>query len=115
MNKNIQLLFNKASELDWCISEIYEGCIEFRKFSPQGQDFSFNIEVSDDFEEFIQKIYDYYEDYDVSYEAHLWVDDTGHGINGAPYDIEDLYEDMEACKDNVKELYDTLKLLKWDE
>lgn len=108
MNESIQLLLNKARELDWNVSEINNGYITFSKFSPAGQDFSFNIEVTDNIEDFIQKIYDYYENYDVSYEAYLWLDNSGHGMNGAPYDIKDLYEDMEACESNVKELYDYL-------
>ena len=62
----------------------------------------------DDVDEFLNRIWEYYENYDVSYEAYIWLGEDGHGINGAPYDMKNLYEDMEACKENIKELYDTL-------
>ena len=47
---------------------------------------------------------DYINDFDVSYEAYLWLDDTGHGRNGAPYEMIDVYEDMEECLHNMEEL-----------
>lgn len=80
------------------------------KFSPAGQDFSFEIE-GETLEELINNTYDYYENYDVSYETYLWLDDTGHGTNGAPCDMKDLYEDMEACKEMIYEIYEALKAI----
>ena len=46
-----------------------------------------------------------YADFDCSEETYLWLDSTGHGTNGAPYDMKDLYEDMEACQEMIMELY----------
>ena len=37
-------------------------------------------------------------------EAYIWLDDSGHGKNGAPHDMKDVYEDMEACKSMLGEL-----------
>ena len=34
--------------------------------------------------------------------------EDGHGKNGAPYDMKDLYGDMEACQDMIYELYQAL-------
>jgi hypothetical protein len=53
----------------------------------------------------INNIQEYIEGYDVSYETYIWLDDTGHGANGSPYDMKDVYEDMEACLENVRELF----------
>lgn len=78
---------------------------EFQKCSPAGQDFSFNIWTDDDGSSLAHDIFEYYENFDVSSEASLWLDCTGHGMNGAPYDMKDVYEDMEACAEMVKELY----------
>ena len=62
---------------------------EFSKYSPAGQDFNF--------------------------EAYLWLDNTGHGTNGAPYDMKDVYEDMEACEEMSLELWKSLSEEDWEE
>lgn len=78
---------------------------EFQKYSPAGQDFSFDIWTDDDGSSLDYDIFEYYDSFDVSSEAYLWLDSDGHGKNGAPYDMKDVYEDMEACVEMVKELY----------
>jgi len=104
---NLKQLIEKAESLDWNVSE-YENDIEFSKCSPAGQDFSFTIDKSDDTEEMISNVYDYYNSYDPSEEASYWLDESGHGKNGAPYDMKDLYDDMVACKEMINELYQEL-------
>ncbi len=42
-------------------------------------------------------------------EAYLWLDSDGHGINGAPYDMKDLYEDFEACESAIYDLCEYLR------
>ena len=42
-------------------------------------------------------------DYDVSYETYLWLDNTGHGKNGAPYELEDILEDIKACEQYIQD------------
>lgn len=85
-----------------------DGDILFSKFSPAGQ--NFNIEVGgDDLHELSVSIWNYYEGFDVSYETYLWLDEMGHGKNGAPYNMKDLYEDMEACEEIILELYELIK------
>ena len=93
---------------DWCIDYNDDDSIYFSKYSPAGQDFGFDAR-GNTLEELAENIYDYYENYDVSYEASLWLDDDGHGKNGAPYDMKDVYEDMEACEQNILELYNIIK------
>ena len=115
MNKNIQLLLNECEKLEWSVSEIDDGYVTLSKFSPAGQDFSFTVKVTNGADDFIQDVLEFYENYDVSYETYLWLDSFGHGTNGAPYDMKDLYEDMEECANNVKELYDALVLIELDD
>lgn len=93
---------------DWYVDYQDDGTIYFSKYSPAGQDFGFEVEGTS-LEKLADNIYDYYEGYDVSYEAYLWLDDTGHGTNGAPDDMKDVYEDMEACKESILELYELIK------
>lgn len=63
----------------------------------------------------LNNIKDYYDNYDCSYEAYLWLDNTGHGTNGAPYDMKDVYEDMEACEEMTFELWKSLSEEDWEE
>ena len=76
----------------------------FGKYSPAGQDFSFVIDIGDSVEEMLSNIYKYHSNFDVSEEAYLWLDNTGHGKNGAPYDMRDVYDDMVACETFILEL-----------
>lgn len=102
-------LLKKAKEIGWSVNSCDE-YITLGKPSPAGQDFSMDIELNeDDTDKLIKEIHAYHESFDVSYEAYVWLGQDGHGMNGAPYDMRDLYDDMEACKENIKELYDTLK------
>lgn len=101
-------LRQKIEEADFKITET-DLDIEFQKYSPEGQDFSFTIDKLGTLEDLADSIYDYYECYDPSEEAYIWLDSSGHGKNGAPYDMKDVYEDMVACKEMVLELYEIVK------
>ena len=52
---------------------------------------------------------EYYEGFDVDSEAYLWLDDNGHGTNGAPYRMRDVLEDMEAAERNIESLLDAIR------
>ena len=101
-------LLDKLGANGWHISDYGDNRFSFSKYSPAGQDFEFEVE-GDDVEEIADNIYRYYDDFDPSYEAYLWLDETGHGRNGAPYNMKDLYEDMEACQDMILELHDLIE------
>ncbi|MGJ0846593.1 hypothetical protein ACR77J_07885 [Tissierella praeacuta] len=107
MKKEVRRLIKKIENLDWTVTE--EGANQYMlsKFSPAGQDFNIYIEGETE-EDLIDSIYERYENFDVSEETYLWLDDTGHGANGAPYDMRDLYNDMEACEQMILELYNEL-------
>lgn len=55
--------------------------------------------------EIAHNLYSTYENFDVSYEAYLWLDDTGHGTNGAPYDMKNIYEEMEICENLIEKVW----------
>lgn len=112
MNSETRKILNKAENVDWAV-QVSVGYILFSKFSPEGHDFNIEINLDDDdeIEEILGKIYERYDEFDPSEEAYLWLDETGHGRNGAPYDMKDVYEDMEACQEMILELYDELR--KW--
>ena len=100
-------LIAKFEEHDFSVTCDEDGEITFGKYSPAGQDFSFSVNA-DTLGELFNKIGDYYYNYDPSEEAYLWLDSTGHGRNGAPYDMKDVYEDMEACKEYIWEAYEII-------
>ena len=83
---------------------------EFGKYSDCGRDFTFSIffNTLDDISNIADKIYEYYEDFDVSYETYIWLDNFGHGTNGAPDDMLDVYNDTKQCKGFIEELYNAI-------
>ena len=50
------------------------------------------------------KLREYYDNYDPNYETYLWLDESGHGKNGAPYEMIDVYNDMKACEEMIDKL-----------
>ena len=106
-NKLFNEVVRVAETLGWTVELETEDIVAFSQYSPAGQDFSFSISFTD-IEDLINEIEEYYKNYDVSYEAYLWLDVTGHGRNGAPYEMIDVYNDMAACKDMIGELSDAL-------
>lgn len=107
MSKEIEALVKKIEDLGWSVEKEDDNEYRLGKYSPAGQDFSIVIE-GEDVEELIDSIDKAYENYDVSEQAYLWLDDTGHGRNGAPYEMKDVVADMEACEQMIKDLYDEL-------
>ena len=112
MDKRFEKIYEIAEREGWQVDCYYvenetKVCFSFEKNSPAGQDFSFEVSVPNENDEDIlydnveDAIYTYWEDFDVCYETYIWLDETGHGRNGAPYDMKDLYEDMQACKDMI--------------
>lgn len=98
-----------AENLEWSVN-INNNELEFTKYSPAGQEFNFVL-GADNLKEVTQKIKERCDNFDCSEEAYLWLDDSGHGTNGAPYDMKDLYEDMEECLKMMEELRDELETL----
>jgi hypothetical protein len=101
-----------ASDLGWSVSwdKNNNGSkfVMFSQFSPAGQDFNCEVDYKT-LDEIWNKVFEYYKSYDPSYEAYLWLDESGHGKNGAPYEMIDVYNDMKACEEMLCNLYQALK------
>lgn len=102
-------LIERIEELGWTVTiedeerDLYLiGCC-----SPASQDFSVCIEIKDDLSKFSDNLYNYWGSYDVNYESSLWLKD-GHGINGAPYEMIEVYNDFKWCKDELYNLWSYL-------
>ena len=104
--KEVKKVIRIAESLGWSLT-VQDGEFEFQKYSPAGQDFNIAI-TAVSAREIYNGLKQRCDDYDCSEEAALWLDESGHGENGAPHDMKDLYEDMEACKEMMCELYETL-------
>lgn len=57
----------------------------------------------------IEHLEDYYEDFDVDYETYIWLDQWGHGKNGAPYRLRAVLEDSEAIEKMVEALLKAIR------
>lgn len=93
-----------AERLGWSVTkDRYD--IELQFYTDYGQDFSFSVNRNEDYS---KQVYDYYNSFDPDEEALLWVDDSGHGKNGAPYRLRDIITDMEEVEKELEKLYDAL-------
>jgi hypothetical protein len=106
MKAYIKKIIEVAEGLDWSVN-VDDNELEFSKPSTAGQDFNFTV-TGDTAETIISEIRQYHDNFDCSEETYIWLDESGHGKNGAPYDMKDVYEDMEECNEMVEELYETL-------
>lgn len=101
-----------ASDLGWSINwyKNNDGSkfVMFSQFSPAGQDFNCEVDYKT-LEEIKDELRKYYACYDPSYEAYLWLDESGHRKNGAPYEMIDVYNDMKACEEMLCKLYKALE------
>ena len=83
-----------------------ETCVELQRSSPQDQDFIVTIWFETGNEcDFADKLEEYWRDFNPSEEAMNWVGPDGHGTNGAPYDLQDVINDMVDCKEMLRELF----------
>lgn len=108
MNRRLEYILEKAQSLDYKVEQEDGITYSLSTFSPFGQDCYAEIDSENDADMFINNLRSYADDFDVSYEAYLWLDETGHGKSGAPYDMRDVYEDMEWWKNAMTELADAL-------
>ncbi|WP_249311963.1 hypothetical protein [Congzhengia minquanensis] len=108
MNKELKKLLTEAKKSGWTVTQEDGNVYDFGWWSPAGQDFHIQVDTENDVGYFLHNLYSVYNDFDVSVETYLWLDDTGHGRNGAPYDMKDVYEDMETCEEAIHDLWEAL-------
>ena len=104
MFKNI---IKKAESIGWSVQQ--DGnYICFENWTSAGQNIIFENKFKSE-EELIESLKDRSIYFDVSEEASYWIDSTGHGVNGAPYELKNIIKDMEEAKKMYKELYEAIK------
>ena len=117
MDKKFEKIYEIAEREGWKVDYSYTDenetmvIFSFEKYSPAGRDFYFEVYVPNDEDEYViydsvaDAIYTYFEGFDVSYETYIWLDEEGHGKNGAPYDMSDVYKDTESCEKMIDDLW----------
>lgn len=78
--------------------------IDISQYTPYDQDWHLEIDADNLFQ-LIEKLQWEWQSFDVDYESSLWIGKDGHGMNGAPYHICDIVEDIQSCKDYIEGLY----------
>lgn len=114
MNNYFDKVKEIAGNLGWHV-EISDNVASFERYSSYGQDFIFSLDIAETSDEFCDNLYSYYSEFDVSSEAYLWLDCDGHGKNGAPYDMLDVYNDMKECEEAIHELWAEIHNTDFDE
>lgn len=104
---DVEKLLKKCKELGFTVTQNDDNTVLISQFSPEGQDC--NVYVKTD--NMIENLRSYTANFDVSEETYYWLDNCGHGKNGAPYDMKDLYEDMQWWKDTLSVLINELEKL----
>lgn len=107
MENNYMFLVEKiGGSLGWVIT-IDNGYVYFLKKNA-GRDYYFKTEKCNNVEDFSEEFWNSYENFDVSSEAYLRLDNSGHGTNGAPYEMIDVYNDMKDFQNKIKDLWSRL-------
>ena len=102
MKKTIKNLIKIAEQNDWKVY-VDGNDYDFSKYSDYGQDFHV-ILTAESADELVARLDRFVQNFDISEEAYLWLDSSGHGRNGAPYEMVDVYKDMEDCLEMTEEL-----------
>ena len=63
------------------------------------------------FSQMLEDLKSMVDNYDVSYETYIWLDNEGHGTNGAPYDMLECYKDSEEQLEHLEKLECSLSIL----
>lgn len=113
MNNYFEKVQEIAENLGWNV-DIQDNVAIFQRCSGF-QDFDIGVDIAETLDEFADNLYNSYSEFDVSYEAYLWLDSTGHGANGAPYEMIDVYNDMKECEEAIHELWSEIQDIDFDE
>ncbi|MGY3725449.1 hypothetical protein SAMN05421767_10424 [Granulicatella balaenopterae] len=95
-----------AEGLEWMVT-IDNQFISFENFTSYGKNIVIEFSLTDS-KELIKEFYDYIASYDVSYNAYIWLGNDGHGKNGAPYDMKDVYDSSREELELLEKLYNQL-------
>ena len=106
--KNLKETLEKALENScWDLESINGNIITFYCEIVSNYDMTTEIEAST-LQEVVEQVKEKAE-MDVDYEASIWIGKDGHGINGAPYHIKDIVQEIEDYVTALEELAETLE------
>ena len=88
-----------AERLGWRVDEYDDGTVDFSKYSPAGEDFSFTVNAK----EAEKEIYEFYNSFDVDKHVEMWIEARKSGTPGVP-STRQLVEDSEDIYEMLKEL-----------
>ena len=97
--KTRKALLDTIEAQGWWYNICDDGLIEIGKYSPAGEDFSFDIEGKD----IAAEVQQYYEDFDPDEHAKMWVEAMDR-VQGVPQSVRTLIDDAEAIDDMLMEL-----------
>ena len=105
----IEIAEKIAEALEWNFHNCEEYII-FSKHTSKGQEINLEIDKEDapTLADIAREVQHEYDTFDVSEKTYVWLDNTGHGKNGAPNDMRDVYNDMEEAKKEFGVLAKTL-------
>lgn len=104
---NYEELISITESLGWNVIE-NKDTLHFFITTPAQQSFSFDLDKKKDIKDLLQSLDDYRNNFDVSSETYRWLDETGHGKNGAPHNMMDVYKDFEWCGEALFYLFCSL-------
>lgn len=133
-NKYIDKLIDVAEGQGWTVQvdgNEEGGRVSFHKEAPSGYPFFFETDLPEcdaiegsvndadrlkleDKADYLQayglvnNVYDSWFDFDAKFETSIRVNESGHGINGAPYEFSEVLADMKACESNMDKLHRVL-------
>lgn len=99
-------LQNIMEENGWIVRRL-ENIWEIEKWSPADRDFVIYLDGIS-CQNLIKDLHQQILNFDVSEDAYAYLDASGHGTNGAPYLMIDVYKDSENCLEMMRELYQAL-------
>lgn len=98
-------IIKTAEDLGWTVFA-EENEYTFMNFSPKGRDLDLTIRASSR-NELVEKVLEFYNDYDVFEEARIWLDITGHR-NICLDDVKYVSKDIEDWKNMVRDFWKAL-------
>lgn len=96
-------LLQKAEDLGWYVT-VYDGCWEFEKSSPAGEDFVFSVNGTD----IVASVKECYEDFDPEEHATDLVIAKRNGFAGVP-DLRTLCDDADEIDEMLHELFEAFR------
>ena len=97
-----KILIETAENLDWNVHEDENGGIDFRKYSPAGEDFGVYVHPDQDI---VEEIRDFYLNFDQDEHIAMWLEAKDNKVAGVP-SARELVEDAAAIEKMLEELAD---------